>query len=144
MVRFVSLVLIVVYASLPGCTEEQCPTGVQPAGAFSSVVAITVNRADPFEFRWVPCCEVGRIDVHEKESQKLLWSIATEGHNGVESPVHYGKVPTGCHQLYFVGTDHQLQYRRWYTVTIWRWTGPEPTDGELIGSQHFQYLVPPN
>jgi hypothetical protein len=94
MVRFVSLVLFVPYASLPGCTEEQRPTGVQPAGAFSNVVAITVNRAEPFEFRWVPCCEVGRIDVHEKVSQKLLWSTATEDHDGVTSPVHYGKVPT--------------------------------------------------
>ena len=141
MVRFVSLVLIVLYASLPGCTEEQCPTGVQPAGAFSNVVAITVNRADPFEFRWVPCCEVGRIDVHEKVSHKLLWTIATEALDGVVSPVPYGKMPAGARQLDFVGTGHQVQDRRWYTVTVWRRTGLGPIDGELVGSQRFQYLV---
>ena len=120
----------VALAASTGCSDDA--SGPDPVPECAGPVSLSVSGGTEPTFDWSPRCR-GFLLLVERDAADV-WSIMTPGRNGLEPPVAYGTMPSGAELLFgpeplVAGSGHD--------VILFRYTGPDEDDGEIVASRDF-------
>jgi len=111
-----------------------CSDGASPVEqtACTGDVTLAVTSGTTPSISWSPACKLFLMLVEAESGD--VWGVISDGTNAIETPVGYGVVPAGATEL---AAPVPLIAGAPYTVTVFRWTGPNAQDGTIIGQKVF-------
>ena len=124
-------ICIIIFLS---CSDDDSATNPEEIPDCTGDVEISVSSGTTPTFSWTPECKIFFLLVEPAESGTDLWSIITEGSNSISPGVKYGEVPEGAQERFGAV---ELVVGNQYKVVLYRYTGPDPQDGSLVGIKNF-------
>jgi hypothetical protein len=111
-----------------------CSDGASPIeqAACTGDVTLSVTSGTAPSISWSPACKLFLVLVEAEGGD--VWAVISDGANAIATPVRYGVVPTGATELQ---APTPLVAGLSYSVSVFRWTGPNPQDGTPIGQKIF-------
>jgi hypothetical protein len=97
-------------------------------------VAVSGTAGTSPTFSWTPRCKVMFLLVEPAGSGSDLWSISTDGRNGIAPGVRYGVVPAGAVAF---NPAISLSPGTSYELILYRHTGPGPDDAAISAIHIF-------
>ena len=94
---------------------------------------VSVSSGTGPSFSWTPPCNMWRVIVADSTGEEH-WRLNSISGNIINPPVTFGGQVPGA-QSY---TGAALTPGRSYTISLYRWTGPGPEDGEVAGQRTFR------
>jgi len=95
---------------------------------------VSVSSGTGPSFSWTPPCNMWRVIVRADTTGEEPWRVISFSGNVINSPVTLGS-PVPEASSYSVSA---LTPGHPYTISLYRWTGPGPEDGVLVGQRSFR------
>lgn len=109
------------------------PLIMTPTSACTWPAEVSVSSGVGPTFSWTPPCNMWHVIVRADSTGEEHWRLISTSGNVITPPVTFGSYVPGAGS--YMGAALTPGQR--YTVSIYRWVGPGPEDGELVGQRAF-------
>lgn len=110
------------------------PLTVTPTSTCTWPAEVSVSSGVAPTFSWAPSCNMWRVIVRADSTGVEHWRLSSYAANAISPPVTFGSHVPGAGS--YMGAA--LTPGQPYTVSIYRWTGPGPEDGDVVGQGTFR------
>lgn len=124
--------LMVAAGLTAGCSDGNDPDTLPEC---TGAVSLSVGAGATPAISWSPACRLFLVLVEDPTGTGDQWGVLSDSSNAIVPPVRYGTMPPGATRELLPAAP--LQPGHEYQLTVFRFTGPEHEDGQVIGQTTF-------
>lgn len=110
------------------------PLTMTPTSTCTWPAEVSVSPGVSPTFSWTPPCNMWRVIVRADTTGEEHWRLISFSRNTISPPVTFGNHVSGASSY----TGAPLTPGQPYVISLYRWTGPGPEDGEVVGQRTFK------